>query len=72
MAKAKKITNIEQLRDDTLAMREQLQNRKIDIPLAKEINNSTGKVIKTCILQLEYAKMRKTKPNIKFLGGTTR
>lgn len=71
MAKSKKITNIDQLRDDTLRMREQLQAREIDIPLAKEVNNSTGKIIKTCLIQLEYAKLRKKTPNIKFLGGTT-
>ena len=64
-----RVSTIEQLRNDTLLVREQLLKRQIDIPLAKEVNNSTGKIIKTCLLQLEYAKMCKAQPSINFLDG---
>ena len=67
MKEENRVSTIEELRNDTLLVREQLLKRQIDIPLAKEVNNSTGKIIKTCLLQLEYAKMCKVEPDIKFL-----
>jgi hypothetical protein len=40
---------------------------QLDLSVAKETSNAAGKIIKSALAQLEYAKLRKEKPNIPFL-----
>jgi len=55
------------LRNDIIQTREDLKDGSVDIKIAAELNNSAGKIINTVRTQLEYAKLRKEKPQIDFL-----
>jgi hypothetical protein len=46
----------------------QLKAGEIDLKQAKEMNNTAGKVIATAKIQLEYAAMTNTAPDIDFLN----
>jgi hypothetical protein len=47
---------------------EQLKAGEIDLKQAKEMNNTAGKIIATAKVQLEYAAMTNTTPDIDFLN----
>ena len=56
------------LRDDLLNVYEELRNKSIDPKLAKELNNTAGKVMTSAKIQIEYANLRGEKPDIDFLN----
>lgn len=56
-----------ELRNQIIATTEGLKNGTVDIKIAIELNNAAGKIINTVRTQLEYAKLRKEKPEINFL-----
>lgn len=55
------------LRSALLETFDLLRAKKIETARAKEISNAAGKIIGTAKAQLEYAALRKEKPNIPFL-----
>ena len=56
------------LRADLLNVYEELRNKSIDPKLAKELNNTAGKVMNSVKIQVEYATLRDEKPDIDFLN----
>lgn len=62
--------NITELRDELLRVFDELRNGKMKPPMAKEINNTAGKIIGSCKVQLELHKLTGSKPSIKFLEGS--
>lgn len=63
------MNNVIQLRNELCQVFDDLRDRKIRTPVAKEIVNTAGKIINTVKLELEYAALRKETPIIEFLGG---
>lgn len=59
--------NITALRDELLEVFDGLRTGKIKPPMAKEINNTAGKIIGSVKVQLEYCKLSSIKPEIAFL-----
>lgn len=51
-----------------IAIHDALVGGGLDIPLAKEMSNALGKAIKSVAVRLEYAALRKEKPDIDFLN----
>ncbi len=66
-----KITNISELRDDILELHNDLRNGKIGLREAKELNNTSGKIIASAKLELEYNSFTKTQKRIPFLETKT-
>lgn len=60
--------NIVDLRNELVAIFEQLKAKEISYADAKELNNSAGKIINSVKVELEYAALRKAKPEIMFLN----
>ena len=60
--------NIKELRDSLTENYELLKNQKMSIKLAKELANTSGKVLTSLRVELEYDKMTDTTPNIEFLN----
>jgi hypothetical protein len=61
---------ITDLRNDLLDVREQLKTGSIELPIAIELSNNAGKVIKTAAVQLAYNQFTKQSDRkIKFLEG---
>ena len=56
------------LREDLQKVYEELRNKSIDPKLAKELNNTAGKIMTSVKIQLEYANLRGEKPNVDFLN----
>lgn len=63
-------TDITSLRNELLEVFDQLRSGKMKPAMAKEINNTAGKVIGSVKVQLEFCKLSGSKPEIKFLQGT--
>ena len=63
--------NIVDLRNELVAIFEQLKAREISHADAKELNNCAGKIINSVKIELEYAGLCKTVPNIAFLNNKT-
>lgn len=64
------VNNVTGLRDELIKVFEELRTGKLKPAMAKEVNNTAGKIIGTAKVQLEFHKLTGTKPNIKFLQGT--
>ena len=64
----KQMKNIVDLRNELVAIFEQLKAKEISYADAKELNNSAGKIINSVKVELEYAALRKAKPEIAFLN----
>lgn len=62
------MNNINTLRSELSNVFEELRANKIGVLEAKEINNTAGKIIGTIKVELEYAKLKKVEPDIKFLN----
>lgn len=60
-------TNITQLRDRMAEVFDLLADAQINPLQAKEMTNAAGKIINSAKVQIEYATVRKEKPNIPFL-----
>lgn len=61
-------TNAKELRNNLLDAYSELRSDQISIKAAAEVSNLAGKITGTIKLQLEYAKLRKEKPDIEFLN----
>lgn len=61
--------NINELTQYMLGVVQDIRLGKLDPRAAKELNNAAGKAMGTVRLQLDYAKLRKEKPEIPFLSA---
>jgi len=59
---------IKELRDEILEDRQALKSGQMELKIFAEMTNAAGKIINTVRSQLEYAKLRKEKPQIDFMG----
>lgn len=59
--------NMEALAEKTEDVWDNLQKGHIETNRAKELFNGAGKIINTFKVRLEYHKLRKEKPEIKYL-----
>ena len=60
--------NVIDLRNELIAIFEQLKTKEISHADAKELNNSAGKIINSVKIELEYSGLCKVVPNIAFLN----
>jgi len=60
--------NVVDLREELIAIFQQLKAKEISHADAKELNNSAGKIINSVKIELEYAGLCKVVPNIAFLN----
>ena len=63
--------NITELRDKVLESIVAMDADPRRVPLAKELNNSVGKVVATLRLQVDYACLRGEEPDVPFMGATS-
>jgi hypothetical protein len=61
------VNNITELRNDLLKTYAAIKDGKIELDVAKESNNTAGKIINTIKVQLLYSELRKEAPTIDFL-----
>lgn len=66
------MNTVKDLREELLVLFGELKSGVADVKVAAEMNNTTGKVINSVKLELEYATLRKEKPNISFLETSKR
>jgi tRNA A37 N6-isopentenylltransferase MiaA len=64
-----KITNISELRNDLLDAYESLKNDPRRVIQVAELANTSGKIISSVKLELEYAMLRQERPDIPFMDG---
>ncbi len=62
-----KPTTVKELRDDLLECYQMLKQDPKRVVQVGELANTAGKIINTVKLELEYAALRKEKPQIAFL-----
>lgn len=62
-----KIKNISQLTENLADVFEKLKENKIDIQIAREMNNTAGKMIKASLAELDQNKFLRLKKKVKFL-----
>jgi hypothetical protein len=67
MATETKLDNIKDLRDQLIELFKNVKSDKIDLRKAKELNNTSGKMLSTAKLQMEYNVYTQNKAKIKFL-----
>ena len=65
----KKITNIENLRNELCTMYEQLRTGDIGLSEAKQAANVAGKIISSVKTEMEYNKMIQSKDTIPFMNN---
>ena len=61
-------TNMTELRNTLAETLAELRNGNISVKTATEISNMAGKINATVKSQLEYAKLRKERPDVGFLN----
>lgn len=59
--------NINDLRNELTKLYGEIKTGEVDVKKAKEMNNAAGKIINSVKAELEYAELRKEKPEIGFL-----
>jgi len=59
--------NIKELRDELVTVFDQLMDKTLTAKEAKEIINTAGKIIASCKIEVDYAKLNKKQKNIDFL-----
>ena len=59
--------NIVELRNELTSVFESLKAGDVTPKVATEMNNAAGKIISSLKIQLEYANLRKEKPEVEFL-----
>jgi hypothetical protein len=67
MALTKAPTGITELRNLLSMLIANLDNSLVKVPVAKEMNNTAGKIIGTLKVELEAAALRKEPPDIAYL-----
>jgi len=65
----KKITNIENLRNELCTVYEQLRTGDIGLSEAKQAANVAGKIISSVKTEMEYNKMIQSKDTIPFMNN---
>jgi hypothetical protein len=60
---------ITELRDDLLQTYGEIGHGRIQLGMAKEKANTAGKILKSAAIQVDYAALRKEKPEIAFLAS---
>jgi len=60
--------SIEQIHEEAQNIFDKLVKGKIDVKTAEAIHNNIGKQLGMIKVQMEYATLRKEKPDIKFLN----
>ena len=68
MSVKREIKNVEALRTKLIDVFEGIEAGLVRSVVAKEMNNCAGKIINSLKTQLEYAALRKEKPDIPFLN----
>lgn len=71
MKQPNKITTIQQLRDDLVEAYESLKADPRKLCQVAELANTAGKIIGTVKIELEYAALRRERPEIPFIGNNT-
>jgi len=61
------MNNIEGLRDELAKVFVALKNKKMEPKIAKELNNSAGKIMASLKIEMEYAAARKERPVIPYI-----
>lgn len=61
-------TNIHELTASIAQLFADIGNEAVKANIAKEMNNSAGKIVATIKVQLEYSALRKEAPNIAWLA----
>lgn len=61
------MTNITDIRNDLIAVFNNLRDGKIESKDVVEMNNAAGKIISSVKVQLAYAALRGERPDIEFL-----
>lgn len=70
MAKIKKVSQMDVLRNDMVKMFNQVMVDRRMCPQANEVGNLGGKIMNSCKIQIEYAAKKGEKPEIDFLEPT--
>lgn len=52
------MNNVEKLRDNLTALYDDIKSGACDVKVATELNNTAGKIIASCKVQLEYEHLR--------------
>lgn len=66
------MNTVKALRDELFTVFRELKAETITPKIAKEMNNSAGKIISSAKAELEYRAMRKTTPDIAFFEDSRR
>lgn len=64
--------NIVQLREQLATLFDDIKNGAVDVKVATEMNNTAGKIISSCKVELEYAQLKQgagASTRIAFLEG---
>ena len=61
------MNNIKELREELVTIFDELKEDNIDYKKAKEITNIAGKIIQSTKVEIDYAKLNRTKKKIDFL-----
>lgn len=59
--------NIKDLRDSLIENYSDMKAKRLDVATGKELTNTAGKIIKSCLVELEYNKIMGQKKPIEFL-----
>lgn len=60
--------NIQDLREEMVAVFNKLKKQEIEPKVAHEFSNAAGKILNTVIVQLKYSAQRNEQPDIPFLN----
>ena len=63
------MNNLKELREELSDVFANLKSGELDAKVAKELNNSAGKIINSVKVELEYYNLRKETPNMPFISG---
>lgn len=58
---------MKEVREKLVDLCKKLESGEMELPIVSEMHNGIGKLINTVTKQLEYAKLRKEKPQIDFM-----
>lgn len=65
--KIAQVRNIETLRNDLYDVFTEVRSKKLDVKIARELSNISGKIISSVNVELKAAEINKTKADIGFL-----
>lgn len=62
------MNNILEMRREMIQVFDGVKSKRLPLEIAKELNNTAGKILSTIKIRLVYATLRKEKPNDPFLN----